>query len=292
MTDAAARTPERGRGGARPSVLRRLLRHPTAVVGGIVVALVVLSAVFAPLLTPYEPDSRNIRARFAPPTAEHVLGTDNFGRDTMTRILYGARVSLRVAVLAVGIAATIGILLGAIAGYFGGLLDQVIMRVVDVFLAFPPILLALLLVAAIGSSAFSVTVALGLIYWTAYARVIRSSILALKHEDFVEANRALGARWHRVLFRHVLPNSIGPIIVVASVGMGSAVTAEAALSFLGLGVQPPTPSWGSILNTGLQFLRQTPWLATFPGAAIMLTVLGFNLLGDGLRDALDPRGAA
>ena len=252
--------------------------------------LVVFAAVFAPLVAPYEADVRNIRARFAPPTAAHLLGTDNFGRDTLTRILYGARISLRVAVVAVGIAASIGVLLGSIAGYFGGTLDQVIMRIVDVFLAFPPILLALLLVAAIGSSVFSVTVALGLIYWTAYARVIRSSILALKEEDFVEANRALGANWPRILFRHVLPNAIGPIIVVASVGMGSAVTAEAALSFLGMGVQPPTPSWGSILNTGLQFLRQTPYLATFPGAAIMITVLGFNLLGDGLRDALDPRG--
>jgi len=270
--------------------VKLLLRHPPAVAGGIIVLLVVFAAVFAPLVAPYEADVRNIRARFAPPTAAHLLGTDNFGRDTLTRILYGARISLRVAVVAVGIAASIGVLLGSIAGYFGGTLDQVIMRIVDVFLAFPPILLALLLVAAIGSSVFSVTVALGLIYWTAYARVIRSSILALKEEDFVEANRALGANWPRILFRHVLPNAIGPIIVVASVGMGSAVTAEAALSFLGMGVQPPTPSWGSILNTGLQFLRQTPYLATFPGAAIMITVLGFNLLGDGLRDALDPRG--
>jgi len=260
------------------------------VTGGIIILVVVLAAVLAPLVAPYAPEARNIRERFAAPTLEHLFGTDNFGRDTFTRILFGARVSLEVASIAVGIAAVIGILLGSIAGYFGGLADQIIMRVVDVFLAFPPILLALLLVAAIGSSAFSVTVALGLIYWTAYARVVRSSILALKSEDFVEASRSMGAGWTRTLFRHVLPNALGPIIVVASVGMGSAVTAEAALSFLGLGVQPPTPSWGSILNTGLQFLRQTPSLATFPGAAIMVAVLGFNLLGDGLRDVLDPHG--
>jgi peptide/nickel transport system permease protein len=163
------------------------------------------------------------------------------------------------------------------------------MRTVDIFLAFPAILLALTLVAALGPSALSVTVALGLVYWTAYARVVRSSILAWKNEDFVEANRALGASWPRTLFHHVLPNAVGPIIVVASIGMGNAVTAEAALSFLGLGIPPPTPSWGSILNTGLQFLRQAPYLSTFPGVAIMITVLGFNLLGDGLRDVLDPR---
>lgn len=275
----------------RTPVWRRLLRHPAAVTGAVIIALVVLSAILAPVIAPYPPDAPDFTARFAPPTLRHLLGTDNFGRDTLTRILYGARVSLEVSTVAVGIAGAIGIFLGAIAGYLGGVTDQVIMRIVDVFLAFPPILLALLLVAAIGPSIFSVTVALGLIYWTAYARVIRSSILALKNEDFVEASRSMGAQWPRTLFRHVLPNALGPIIVVASVGMGSAVTAEAALSFLGLGVQPPTPSWGSLLNTGLQFLRQTPSLATFPGAAIMLAVLGFNLLGDGLRDVLDPHGA-
>jgi peptide/nickel transport system permease protein len=273
----------------RASVWRRLLRHPGAVVGGTILVLVIASALFAPLLTPYGPQDRVIRDRFQGPSREHLLGTDNFGRDSLTRILFGARVSLSVATAAVGIAAGIGILLGAVAGYLGGLTDQIIMRVVDVFLAFPPILLALTLVAALGASATSVTVALGLVYWTAYARVIRSSILAWKQEDFVEASRALGAPWARTLFRHLLPNAFGPIIVVASVGMGGAVTAEAALSFLGLGVQPPTPSWGSILNTGLQFLRQTAYLSTFPGAAIMVTVLGFNLLGDGLRDVLDPR---
>ena len=274
----------------KSALLRRLRQHPAAVVGGIIVVIIIAAAIFAPVVAPYELETRNIRERFGPPTTQHLLGTDNFGRDTLTRILYGSRVSLQVAFVAVGIAAVIGILLGSIAGYFGGSVDQIIMRIVDVFLAFPPILLALLLVAAIGSSVFSVTIALGLIYWTAYARVIRASILALKTEDFVEANRALGANWPRTRFLHVLPNAFGPIIVVASIGMGSAVTAEAALSFLGLGVQPPTPSWGSILSTGLQFLRQAPYLATFPGAAIMVTVLGFNLLGDGLRDALDPRG--
>lgn len=277
---------------ASPSLGRRLLRHRSAAVGGVLVALVALAAALAPLLSPYDPDARDFRARFAPPSAAHPLGTDNFGRDTLSRVLHGSRVSVQVSLVSVGLAAVIGVTLGALAGFLGGLADSLVMRLVDVFLAFPPILLALAVVAALGPSAGSVTLALGLVYWTAYARVVRASVLALRQEDFVEASRAMGASWARTLFRHVLPNALGPIIVVATVGMGNAITAEAALSFLGLGVQPPTPSWGSILNTGLQFLRQTAYLSTFPGLAIMLTVLGFNLLGDGLRDALDPRGTA
>lgn len=265
------------------------LRHSGIVFGGGIVVIVILAALFAPLLAPYDVEARDIRNRFQPPSSAHMLGTDNFGRDTLSRVLFGARISLQVALLAVGMAALIGVTLGALAGYFGGVLDAVIMRTVDVFLAFPAILLALTLVAAFGPSTVSVTVALGLVYWTSYARVVKSSILAWKNEDFVEANRALGAAWPRTLFLHVLPNAFGPIIVVASVGIGSAVTAEAALSFLGLGVPPPAPSWGSLLNTGLQYLRQAPYLSTFSGAAIMVTVLGFNLLGDGLRDTLDPR---
>lgn len=271
--------------------LRRFIRHPSAIVGSVIILLVIFSATFAPLLTPHGLEARNVRNRFAPPNATNLLGTDNFGRDTLTRILYGGRVSLRVALFSVGIAATVGVLLGALAGFIGGMLDTVIMRIVDVFLAFPPILLALLLVAAVGMGERSVIVALGLIYWTSYARVVRANIVSLREEEFVDANRALGAKWYRTLFRHVIPNTLAPIIVVASVGLGSAVTAEAALSFLGLGIQPPTPSWGAILNTGLQFIRETPYLSSFPGMAIMIAVLGFNLLGDGLRDVLDPREA-
>jgi peptide/nickel transport system permease protein len=276
----------------RKPAWRRLLRHRGGAVGAAVVVAVALSALLAPLVAPFDPDERDIRNRFQAPSTRHLLGTDNFGRDTLSRILYGARVSVQVGAISVGIAAAIGVLLGSLAGFLGGFVDQAVMRVVDVFMAFPPILLALALVAALGPSAGSVMIALGLVFWTAYARVVRSTILAVKLEEFVEASRALGAGWPRTLFRHVLPNAFGPIIVVATVGMGNAITAEAALAFLGLGVQPPTPSWGSILNTGLQFLRQTPYLSTFPGVAIMLAVLGFNLLGDGLRDVLDPRGAS
>ena len=269
--------------------LPTFLRDPTAVLGALIVLAVMFTAVFAPALTPYGPEDRDIRSRFEPPSAQHLLGTDNFGRDTLTRLAYGARVSIQVALIAVVISAVLGVLVGAFAGFFGGLVDTVLMRMVDTFLAFPPILLALALVAALGPSAASVMIALGLVYWTTYARVVRSSILSIREEEYVDASRALGASQLRTLFRHVLPNALGPVIVVATVGMGGAITAEAALSFLGLGVQPPTPSWGSILNTGLQFLRQAPFLSVFPGLAIMLTVLGFNMLGDALRGALDPR---
>jgi len=260
------------------------------VVGAVIVLLVLLSALLAPVLTPYSLEDRDIRARFQPPSAEHIMGTDNFGRDTFTRVAYGARVSVLVALVAVGIGLVIGVLVGSFAGFFGGVVDTVLMRTVDVFMAFPAILLALALIAALGPSITSVMVSLGLVYWTTYARIVRSSILSLKEEEFVDASRALGASPLRTLFRQVLPNAVGPMIVVATVGMGGAITAEAALSFLGLGVQPPTPSWGSILNVGLQFMRQAPFLSMFPGLAIMVTVLGFNLLGDGLRDVLDPRG--
>ncbi|GMA14248.1 ABC transporter permease (plasmid) [Deinococcus metallilatus] len=266
-----------------------LRRNKLGLIGLLIITAVLFAAVFAPAIAPYGVDSRDFRARFAGPSAAHLLGTDNFGRDTLSRIVYGSRVSVQVAVIAVGLSAVIGVLAGAFAGFFGGLVDTLVMRTVDVFLAFPPILLALALVAALGPSAQSVMVALGMVYWTTYARVIRSSILAIREEDYVDASRALGASPLRTLFRHVLPNALGPVIVIATVGMGNAITAEASLSFLGLGVQPPTPSWGSILNTGLQFLRQGPLLSVFAGLAIMLTVLGFNLLGDALRDLLDPR---
>lgn len=275
--------------GTRDRRLLFLKRNKLGVAGFLIILVVLVAAVFAPYLAPYGIEDRDFRARFAGPSAAHLLGTDNFGRDTLSRIIYGSRISMQVAVIAVGISVVIGVLAGAFAGYFGGLVDTLVMRTVDVFLSFPPILLALALVAALGPSAQSVMIALGLVYWTTYARVVRSSILAIREEDYVDASRALGASPLRTLFRHVLPNALGPVIVIATVGMGNAITAEASLSFLGLGVQPPIPSWGSILNTGLQFLRQGPLLSVFAGLAIMITVLGFNLLGDTLRDLLDPR---
>ena len=274
---------------ANTRLWKRFRRNPGALAGGLIVALVLLMAVFAPLLAPYDPEDRDFARRFQAPSAQHLLGTDHFGRDNLSRIILGSRVSVQVGLLSVGLAILIGVTLGALAGYLGGWADTLISRTVDVFLAFPPILLALALVAALGPSVTSVIVALGLVYWTTYPRVVRSSILALREEEFVEASRALGAGWMRTLFRHILPNAMGPLLVVATVGIGNAITAEAALSFLGLGIQPPTPTWGGIVNVGLQFLRQSAYISTFAGLAIMITVLGFNLLGDGLRDVFDPR---
>ncbi len=279
----------------RRSAVRRLLGHRAAVVGGLIVLVVVLVALLADVVAPKDPYAMNMAQRLRPPAWDeravpgYLLGTDNFGRDLLTRIIYGARVSLLVGVVSVGLALVIGVTLGALAGYFGGWVDLAVSRLIDIFLAFPFVLLALSLVAALGPSRNNVILALGLIYWTTYARVVRASVLAIREEEYVQAARTLGAPPLRIIVGHILPNAVAPVIVIATLGLGSAITAEAALSFLGLGVQPPEASWGSTLTFGLQFLRQAPWLSTFPGLAIMLTVLGFNLLGDGLRDVLDPR---
>ncbi|MGH2400715.1 MAG: ABC transporter permease, partial [bacterium] len=231
----------------------------------------------------------DIMARLSPPSASHPIGTDHIGRDLLSRLVYGARVSLLVAVASVGGAAAIGVLLGLLAGYYGRWADGTIMRLVDVFLAFPAILLALALVAALGAGVTSVIAALVLVFWTQYARVVRAVTLAEKEKAYVEAARAIGAGDIRILARHILPNVLSPVIILATLGMGTAVVAESALSFLGMGVQPPAPSWGWTLAFGTRYLRDAPHIATFSGLAIMATVLGFNLLGDGIRDLLDPK---
>jgi peptide/nickel transport system permease protein len=261
----------------------------SAAVGIVLVLALVLVAVFAPVVAPGDPLEMNMIARLQPPSIEHPLGTDNFGRDLLTRLVYGARISLSVGLTSVGAAMLIGIAVGLTSGYLGGMVDLGLMRVVDVVLAFPPILLSLALVSILGAGIGSVILAVGLVQWTTYARVVRASTLALKEEDFVLAAHAVGVPGYRVAVRHILPNAIAPVVVLATLGIGYAIIAESALSFLGLGVPPPTPSWGATLAFGLSFLRDTPYLATFPGLAIMVTVLGFNLLGDGLRDIGDPR---
>ncbi len=257
--------------------------------GAAVVILLCLAALTAPLIAPTDPYGMDMVARLRPPSAAHPLGTDDFGRDLLSRLVWGARVSLAVGLSSVAMALVVGVTVGLVSGYTGGLVDLLLMRLVDVFLAFPAILLALTFVAALGPNEQNVAIALALTFWTTYARLVRASALALRDQEYVQSARVLGAGTTRILLRHVLPNLIGPVIVVATLGLGVAITSEAALSFLGLGAQPPTPSWGGTLTFGLQFLRQAPWLATFPGLAIMVTVLGFNLLGDGLRDLLDPR---
>jgi peptide/nickel transport system permease protein len=269
--------------------IARLRRNRAALAGLAVIALLVMAAVFAPLLAPYDPYRVELAQRLQPPSAAHLLGTDELGRDILSRLLYGARVSLWVGVVTVALAGVIGVSGGVVAGYLGGYWDIVIMRLVDVFLAFPVIILAIAVVAVRGPGLNNVLIALALVYWTTYARVCRGVVLTLREEEYTWAARTLGASPPRIMLRHLLPNALGPLIVLASLGMGNAILAEAALSFLGLGIQPPEASWGSMLNFGMQFLRDASFLSTSPGLAIFVSVLGFNLLGDGLRDALDPR---
>jgi ABC-type dipeptide/oligopeptide/nickel transport system permease subunit len=255
-----------------------------------IIGIIVLLAVFAPVVSPRDPLAIDYAHPAAPPGGGgHRLGTDAVGRDMLSRIIFGTRISLQVGTVAVGIAVTLGVAVGLAAGYYGGVIDGVLMRAVDVFLAFPVIVLAIAIIAVLGPSLINVIVALGLVAWTTYARVVRGQVLVLRELDFVHAARAMGAGDAKILVRHILPNALAPVIVLATLGMATAIIAEAALSFLGLGVQPPTPSWGTMLNEGRAFLRTAPHISTFPGIAIMITVMGFNFLGDGLRDALDPR---
>jgi peptide/nickel transport system permease protein len=258
-------------------------------IGGGIVAVVVLGALFAPVLAPDDPEQMNMPLRLDGPSLRHPMGTDQFGRDLYTRILYGARISLSVALTAVALSVVIGVGVGLVSGYYGGLLDLLAQRLVDIFLAFPVLLLAIALVAALGPSPRNVVLALGLVGWTAYTRLVRVDVMALKNREFVQAARVSGASDARVILRHILPNVLSPVLVLATLGVGFAIVAESGLSFLGLGVQPPKPSWGWTVAFGTRFLRTAPHLSTFPGIAIMVTVLGFNLLGDGLRDVLDPR---
>ena len=227
--------------------------------------------------------------RLAPPSSAHPLGTDSYGRDVLSRMLHGGRISLSVGLVAVGIAVAIGVVLGALAGYFGGWVDQVIMRGVDIVLCIPTLFLILMLVVFLGPSLLNIMVIIGLTSWTELARLVRAEFLTLKSRDYVLAARALGAGDGRIMFRHILPNAMAPIFVSATFGVAGAILLESGLSFLGLGVQPPVPSWGNILTAGKNFITYAWWLTLFPGLAIFVTVLGYNLLGDGLRDLLDPR---
>ena len=256
--------------------------------GAAIVLLAVLAALAGPWVAPFDPSSQELSMRLARPTVHHPFGLDELGRDILSRILAGARISLIVGLTVVGISTLVGVLLGSIAGYFGGPIDDVISRSVDVLMAFPGILLAIALVAVLGPSLRNVVLALSVIGWVGYARLVRGQVLRAREFEFVQAARALGAGTGRILLRHVIPTTMPAVIVQATLGMAGAILAEAALSFLGLGVQPPTPSWGTMLNGGRLHLLDAPHLTIFPGAAIALLVLGFNFLGDGLRDMLDP----
>jgi len=306
--------PPRGMYGLGPTA-RRLARSGLALFGMVVVIVLVLTAVLAPVISPHDKAMQYRSATKAPPMSRipteeienefrgvppgqfrpartnlFILGTDKFGRDILSRILYGAQISLIVGVLAEIIAILIGVTIGALAGYFGGFLDSLLMRVTDTFFAFPSLLLAIGILAVFEKPGlFTIFVALGVVGWTSIARIVRAQVLSVKEEDFVEAARAMGASDARIILRHILPNSLAPIIVVGTLGIAGNILAEAGLSFLGLGVQPPTPSWGIMLAEGRNLIESAPWICIFPGLAILFTVLGFNLLGDGLRDALDPR---
>lgn len=269
--------------------MKRLLRNFAFTSGLILTVVLVLAALAAPLLAPYDPNTQDTARRLEAPSNDHLLGLDDLGRDVLSRVIFGARVSLRVGFSVVLLAALTGVTLGAISGYFGGAIDVLVMRLCDILLAFPGILLAIALVAVLGPSLNNVILALATIGWVGYARLVRGQVLKVREMEYVTAAKALGAKSPRVILRHVLPNVINPVIVMATLGLAGAILSEAALSFLGLGVQPPTPSWGAMLTAGRRYLGLANHLAIFPGAAIMLAVMGLNFLGDGLIDALDPK---
>lgn len=264
-------------------------RHPLIAAGAAVVTALVFCAVFASLVAPHDPTQQALQDRLLGPSWAHWMGTDQFGRDVLSRMIYGSRISLAVGLVSVSIYLTIGILVGALAGYYGGWVDTVLMRLVDVLLCIPTFFLILMVVAFLGPNLVNVMVIIGLTGWTDVARLVRGEVLSLKTREFVLAARGLGYRDARIIFKHVLPNALGPVLVVGTLGVGGAILTESALSFLGLGAQPPTASWGNMLMEGKDHLTDAWWMVLFPGLAIFLTVLGYNLLGEGLRDLWDPR---
>ena len=270
-------------------VFRELRNNKLALFGVLILFLLVFIAIFAPFIAPHDPVDQELKKRLSPPSSEYPLGTDHLGRCILSRLIYGARISLPIAMMVVGITFAIGVTTGAISGYLGGIADEIIMRIVDVFLTFPGLILALGIIAALGPGLFNAMIALVIVGWAGYTRIVRGSVLAVKEKEFVEGARGLGASDSYILVRHILPNVIAPVIPMAMLGMGYVILAVAGLSFLGLGAQPPTPEWGAMLNDGRVFMRSAPQLMIFPGLAIMITVLAFNFLGDGLRDVLDPR---
>ena len=276
-------------------LLGRLIRRRTALFGLAAVAIVILAALFAPALSPFDPLEQDISQRLKEPGWQdahgrtHALGTDHLGRDILARIIYGSRIALMVGLSAVLISGVLGMAIGLVAGYFGGKVDDFFMRLADIQLAFPFILLAIAVIGVLGPNLRNIIIVIGVSSWVVYARVVRGEVLSIREREFVQAAIALGSRDGRVLVRHVLPNAFTPWLVVATLDMARVIVLESALSFLGLGVQPPTPTWGGMLADGRVYLSTAWWLATFPGLAILVTVLGINLLGDGLRDTLDPR---
>jgi peptide/nickel transport system permease protein len=268
-------------------ILQRLSGNKMGIVGTVLILCLILVAIFAPLLEPYSYKEQNIEIMNEPPSLSHLLGTDDFGRDLLSRTIRGARISFVVGVLSVAISVLIGIVIGSIAGFYGGVIDMILTTIADLTWSMPAILIALLFVAIIGAGLESVVVAIGLSYWAQYARLVRGQILSLKSAVFIEATKSMGASDFVILFKHLLPNFISPVIVAATIGVGNAIVLEATLGFLGMGAQPPTPSWGAMMSNGTAYLFISPWMIVFPGLAMMITVLGFNLFGDALIDIMD-----
>ena len=270
-------------------VWRRFRENPLSVTGLIIILILATVALFAPLVAPYGPATINVYNVLSPPNGAHPLGTDDLGRDVLSRIIWGSRTSLSVGFIAIGIAITIGTVIGAVAGFYGGIVDAVLMRFVDIMLSIPTFFLMLAVIAILEPSIRIIMIIIGLTGWMDVARLVRAEFLTLKERDFVSAARAIGASDSRIIFRHIIPNALSPVFVAATFGIAGAILTESALSFLGLGVQPPEPSWGNILTSGKDYITVAWWLSLFPGLAILITVLSYNLVGEGLRDALDPR---
>jgi peptide/nickel transport system permease protein len=266
-----------------------ILRSPLNVVALGLIALFALCAVFAPLLAPYDPLEQALGSRLQPPSPQHWLGTDQLGRDITSRLLYGARISLLIGTVVVASAGIFGTFIGLVAGYAGGFVDEALMRLTEIFLAFPALILAMAIAGALGPSLTNAIIAIAAVTWAIYARLARGQILSLRRREFVEAAQGIGASQLRIILRHLLPNALAPLMIQASFDMGSAIIAAAGLSFIGFGAQPPTPEWGVMISEGRNYISTQPWLSLFPGLAILLAVGSFNLLGDGLRDAFDPR---
>lgn len=283
------RTEKRKAGGHWAGIWRQYRKNKLAMFGLVMLVLLILIAVFAPQLAPYGYDEQNPGTRFLAPCAQFPLGTDNFGRDILSRIIYGAQISLQVGLISVGVSCVVGGILGVLAGYYGGQMDNVIMRGLDVLMAIPGMILAIAIAASLGNGLNNMMIAIGLGHAPGFARVVRASVLQVKEQEFIEAARLIGDSDFKIIFTHILPNAMAPMIVQATLNVGRSVISAASLSFLGLGIQPPIPEWGAMLSAARSYLRDYYWLTTYPGFAILLTVFSLNLVGDGLRDALDPR---
>jgi len=268
---------------------RAFSRNVLAVMGAAIIAAMFLLAIFADYLAPYDPDLPHLPDKLTPPSSTYLLGTDQFGRDILSRIIFGARVSLFIGVGGTALSFIVGVTLGAVSGYAGKWVDEILMRAMDIVMAFPFIVLAIALVVLMGTGLLNLILVIGILRVPQFARVLRSSVLSLKEEEFVVAARTVGQTPVRILFRHILPNALGPLLVLASLSIATAITTESALSFLGIGIQPPQSTWGTMLSDGRRYMLNAPWIATFPGLVLSLTIFGYNLVGDGLRDGLDPR---